>query len=386
MSFTPPPLPAPLSMPALPTPPGIYIPPTPSQQSDPTNNQNTSPPPAKKKYCTNCGDMTHPSKECKEPIMSCGIILYRRLPNHTFQYLMICRRNTIGLVEIIRGRYDVSNVDYIRSLVNVMSQQEIDWVKTATFDELWKIVWREHADNFLKEKKASEDKYVQIYPLMLETINAIRVSYKDPEWGFPKGRRNYKESHKMAAIRELKEETSITPNFYRLHNEPMFEESYVSYDGKHYKNIYYIAQLHHYFNLNEVMRVHHIRTTSYEISEMKLFTLNECLSYIRDYSVEKKTMIMEINHYLQNVNVLSMTHTQSPHIQPPFSYQGYYKNTNNNGHGHTHTYNHNQYNHHSHTTHHNREHHRNTQCDNHRDAHRMSRHTSPRTSHQNHIE
>lgn len=320
---------------ATPFPPGIHI------QGNSNNSvgnavssindipsQQVNQPSSKKKYCTNCGDMSHTSKDCKDPIMSCGIILYRRLPTNELQYLMVCRRNTIGLVEIIRGRYEVSDLNYIRSLVNVMSQQEVNWVKTLTFDELWKIVWREHADNFNKEKKISEEKYIQVYSFIQDTLNALTVSYNDPEWGFPKGRRNYKESHRMAAIRELKEETSISPHNYVLHDNAMFEESYVSYDGKHYKNIYYIGCLRDFFDIEDIMRIHRIRTTSYEISEMKLLSLNDCLKHIRDYSTEKKSMLMEIDHYLHTTgylpNILSNTnHTNSQQLYRQSQYPTY---------------------------------------------------------------
>ncbi len=314
---------------ASPFPPGIHIQGNEhkEQVSCPVNNITNQQvqPSSKKRYCTNCGDMTHTSKDCKDPIMSCGIILYRRLPTNEFQYLMICRRNTIGLVEIIRGRYDVSDLNYIRSLVNVMSQQEVQWVRTKTFDDLWKIVWREHADNFIKEKKISEEKYIQVYSFIQETLDSLSITYSEPEWGFPKGRRNYKESHLMAAIRELKEETSISPHNYVLHNNAMFEESYVSYDGKHYKNIYYIGCLRDYFDIEDIMRVHRIQTTSYEISSMKLLSLNECLTHIRDYNSEKKSMLMEIDHFLHtthynNPNQIQHVENQNRlHIQTHYS-------------------------------------------------------------------
>jgi 8-oxo-dGTP pyrophosphatase MutT (NUDIX family) len=247
------------------------------------------------------------------------------MPDDSFKYLMICRRNTIGLVEIIRGRYEVSNTPYIRALLEVMSVQEVECVRTLSFDALWDIVWREHANNFLKEKKVSEDKYNQIRPFIEQVLSEPRTYYKEPEWGFPKGRRNYKETHRMASIRELKEETSISPHYYALHSEPMFEESYKSYDGKQYKNIYFIGALRDHFDVAEVMRIHFQRTTSYEISAMKLLTMDECMEHIRDYNPEKRSMLREIDHYLRNSSILR--HFNQPRIPKPRHPDEHYMDT-----------------------------------------------------------
>jgi 8-oxo-dGTP pyrophosphatase MutT (NUDIX family) len=262
----------------------------------------------KKKYCTNCGELTHPVKECKQPIMSCGIILYQRYQDNSIEYLMICRRNSIGFVELVRGRYDVSNVAYIRSNVYVMSRAEVEYMKCMTFDELWNIVWLDQAENFQKEKKTAEEKFNLIRPFLMKCIDEYTLPYEDPEWGFPKGRRNYKESHRMAAIRELKEETSISPHFYALHTEPMFEEEYVSYDGKRYKNIYFLGCLREHFRFENLPMPMANSIYHYETSQIKMLTVDECIMHIRPYNTEKRSMIAEIDHYLKNSDILRSFH------------------------------------------------------------------------------
>lgn len=267
----------------------------------------------KKKYCTNCGEFTHPAKECKQPILSCGIVLYKRKMDETIEYLMICRRNTIGFVEIVRGRYEVSNTAYIRSNIYVMTQEEIGWIQTCTFDELWDIVWLDHTDLFHKEKKIAEEKFNMIRPFIMQVIMDNTHPYIEPEWGFPKGRRNYKESHRTAAIRELHEETGISPHFYALHNEPMFEEEYMSYDGKRYKNIYYLGCIRDHFRIDMAKTANMSDTRKYETSNMKLMNVHDCITHIRPYNVEKRSMIMEIDHYLKNSDMLRTFHQNRIH-------------------------------------------------------------------------
>ena len=70
------------------------------------------------------------------------------------------------------------------------------------------------------------------------------MKYKDPEWGFPKGRRNLKERDLQCAVREFEEETDIgRDNIYVLRCIDPLEEDFIGSNKKHYKHIYYIAKL-----------------------------------------------------------------------------------------------------------------------------------------------
>jgi 8-oxo-dGTP pyrophosphatase MutT (NUDIX family) len=189
-----------------------------------------------------------------------------------------------------------------------MTLQEIQWVQTLTFDELWDIVWLDQTDQFQREKKAAEEKFNIVKPIVMSIIAENMNPYIEPEWGFPKGRRNYRESHRTAAIRELHEETGISPHFYALHDEPMFAEEYMSYDGKRYKNIYYLGCIRDHFKIENVKSISQSETRKYETSNMKLMKLDECVAHIRPYNVEKRSMICEIDHYLKNSEMLRTFH------------------------------------------------------------------------------
>ena len=64
-------------------------------------------------FCNNCGKSGHLYHQCKKPITSNGIILFRKT-NGKFQYLMICRKDTLGYVDFLRGKYAIYNYNFIR--------------------------------------------------------------------------------------------------------------------------------------------------------------------------------------------------------------------------------------------------------------------------------
>ena len=54
---------------------------------------------------------------------------------------MICRKDTLGYVDFIRGRYNLINTDYIVNLINVMTTIEKAKILSKNFDDLWKDLW-----------------------------------------------------------------------------------------------------------------------------------------------------------------------------------------------------------------------------------------------------
>ena len=71
-------------------------------------------------FCMNCGKQGHKYKFCRQPIISAGIILYRRRAfTKKIEFLHICRKDTIGYVDFVRGKYRLGDVVYIQKLVKV---------------------------------------------------------------------------------------------------------------------------------------------------------------------------------------------------------------------------------------------------------------------------
>ena len=93
--------------------------------------------------CKNCNKPYHTLKQCKYPITSYGIILFR-LFQHEIQYLMIRRKNSFGYIDFIKGEYNENNLEYLQSLFDEMSIDEkniINECNVDDFDLLWKKMW-----------------------------------------------------------------------------------------------------------------------------------------------------------------------------------------------------------------------------------------------------
>ena len=60
---------------------------------------------------------------CKKPIISLGIILFQKI-NNEFEYLMICRKDSLGYIDFLRGKYLLNDKKYILNLINEMTIKE----------------------------------------------------------------------------------------------------------------------------------------------------------------------------------------------------------------------------------------------------------------------
>ena len=41
-----------------------------------------------------------------------------------YQFLLICRKNTLGFVELIRGKYRLTNIKYIQTIIDQLTLAE----------------------------------------------------------------------------------------------------------------------------------------------------------------------------------------------------------------------------------------------------------------------
>ena len=154
-------------------------------------------------FCNNCGKIGHSYNQCNKPITSLGIIAFNKREG-SLKYLLICRKDSLGYIEFLRGKYPLYNREYIQNLINEMTIDEKNRLLSKTFDELWKSLWGDYVGlQYRNEEKHSRDKFNQIkrgihiydegsYDLEI-MINESETNWETPEWGFPKGRRNYQE-------------------------------------------------------------------------------------------------------------------------------------------------------------------------------------------------
>lgn len=348
-------------------------PPT-SERKIPTSTHPIPPPPPQHQnhsnYCNNCGRNGHGFYECKNPITSYGVIIFR-YANHLItgkkerQYLMIRRRDTISYVDFLRGKYSISNRKYIKNLFKDMTEYEQDQIMTQTFEYLWCELWKNNEPNPYDKIRMSQDKWKKNinkgevtntdttpgeekrvcdsetfapngdrynsydcgkinnkdkfnilqkglifnqkkHFTISELVEEIRKEnqgmnikrWKEPEWGFCKGRRNYKENDYDCAVREMEEETGYSKeSMTAIKNINTFEEIFIGSNFKCYKHKYYLMHM----TFENSLRTGAFEKT--EVSCIKWASITECLALIRGYNIEKKRMIINVDNALNKYTV-----------------------------------------------------------------------------------
>ena len=101
-------------------------------------------------FCKNCGKCGHIYKFCNQPIISLGIVLFKKI-NNTIKYLIIRRKDSIGYVEFIRGKYALNDLKYMKKIINEMSISEKKKILKSNFKELWKNLWMENNNNIVRD-------------------------------------------------------------------------------------------------------------------------------------------------------------------------------------------------------------------------------------------
>jgi 8-oxo-dGTP pyrophosphatase MutT (NUDIX family) len=253
---------------------------------------------SKNSICNNCGRQGHLFHQCKLPVTSYGIIVFRS-STEGIQYLMLRRKNSFGYIDFIRGKYVTNNLEHLQNLFNEMSIQEREEVRSNNFETLWKNMWGDtHLGSQYKgEEIASQKKFESLKvsePSMLDLLIENATSkWKETEWEFPKGRRNYQEKDLECALREFEEETGISKkDIIIIENVIPFEEVFIGSNHKSYKHKYFLA----YSNKSNDLLNNFQKT---EVSKLEWKTLEECLEAIRPYNLEKKQLIININKVLE---------------------------------------------------------------------------------------
>ena len=256
--------------------------------------------------CNNCGKSGHVYNNCKVPITSYGIISFRKRTN--IEYLLICRKDSLGYVDFIRGKYPLYNKKYIQNLVDEMTMQEKNNILTKNFDYLWKNLWFvDDSIQYRLDEKSSRNKFEQIKRgIQLNDVDKYdiesliknsKTKWETPEWGFPKGRRNYGEKDIQTGIREWTEETGYPSNSVNIISNILpFDEYFVGSNFKSYKHKYYLAYIKDNFSNDNYQKS--------EVSQMKWLSYEDCLKYIRPYNLERIEILNKINIILKNYSLI----------------------------------------------------------------------------------
>jgi 8-oxo-dGTP pyrophosphatase MutT (NUDIX family) len=252
--------------------------------------------------CINCGNTRHLYRQCRVPITSNGIIDI----DDEGRYLMICRKKTLGYVDFIRGKYNLQSVDHLKNLIFEMTVGEKTMILSKSFDELWVDLWNTPLDGGSEEFISREKFYTirngctikQEFITLRQLVEECTSSWEEPEWGFPKGRRNQHESDYSCALREYEEETGYDKNdLIVLSNVLPYEEVFTGSNYKSYKHKYFIAKSNH--------RLQKRPFQDNEVSDLKWVTYEEAISMIRPYNVERKRLLEMVHSSLKDYMIIS---------------------------------------------------------------------------------
>jgi 8-oxo-dGTP pyrophosphatase MutT (NUDIX family) len=272
-------------------------------------------------YCNNCGKNGHLFHQCKSAIISYGVISFRENPtkNNTREYLLIRRKDTLGFVDFMRGKYSIYNKEYILNMIKQMTNDEKLRLITDPFSKLWEDLWGTSisskslessrvVDQYKTEEYVSRNKFdslrlgiytkIDCYTLE-ELVRSTMPIWTEAEWGFPKGRRNYQERDYDCAVREFCEETGYSLNkLVPLKNIQPFEEIFTGSNYKSYKHKYYVTYMKYEDTLS------HRKIQASEVSESRWMSVELCYDAIRSYNVEKKRLLSAVERLLSE-NYLS---------------------------------------------------------------------------------
>lgn len=239
-------------------------------------------------------------------LTSYGVIVYR-INKNIKEYLMVRRKNSFGYIDFICGKYSLQNIHQIKNIISEMSLEEKNNLLTMTFEELWYNLWENNNTKYKNEENASIKKFESLKSgisykneivTLSKLINESTSSWKETEWEFPKGKKNYQEHEIMCAIREFEEETgNDSSKLFIIENLAPFEETFMGTNNKTYKNKYFIGYIKD--NINKLDNFQ-----KNEISKIEWKTLENCLKSIRPYHFEKKQLIININSILNKYQII----------------------------------------------------------------------------------
>lgn len=247
--------------------------------------------------CGNCGTYGHIHRNCNKPILSLGIIAFKTINDENY-YLMIRRKDTLGYIEFIRGKYDVYDINYVIKLFKEMTNEEINRILENNFDFLWKELWMENKKKISNEYKISKRNFLKIKKYdIFNIIKIIGIFWDETEWGFPKGRRNLKETNINCALREFTEETGYEEKDIKIiNNVGLIEEDFYGSNNIHYKHLYFIAESQ---NEKEPKIDNTNKLQMSEVSNIGWFPYEKALELLRPYNKEKKQVLTNIEFFLK---------------------------------------------------------------------------------------
>jgi 8-oxo-dGTP pyrophosphatase MutT (NUDIX family) len=299
--------------------------------------------------CSNCGGTGHGFRMCVEPVSSYGVLVFRWISRSELwpqpaefckdvinptgvtglipQVLMIQRKDSLGFMDIMRGKYKINDPDYIRTQLRGMTEKEREKLRSMDFEEIWHELWgtdNESTQRYAHDRVNSKQKLAELRAgvqlvsgekyCLADLLRQEPVLYTTPEWGFPKGRRDPHESDIKCAFRELEEETSISEKeLLKVINIQPFIEQFYGSNNIHYRHTYYIAQYVGERTISyDALNVEMAR----EIGNLTWKPLDEAVLLLRPENIEKRGILLQLANLLRNYSpVLRFSLVAKPLMQ-----------------------------------------------------------------------
>jgi len=283
--------------------------------------------------CSNCGGSGHIFRQCVEPVSSYGVLVFRwvgsspawtqsselckdnrsptGLVNIVPEVLMIQRKDSLGFMDIMRGKYKVNEPEYIKKQLRGMTEKERNRLLNDSFEDIWHDLWgsdMESSQRYAHDRIISKQKFTELRAgietakgdtyTLADLLRQEPKFYETPEWGFPKGRRDPYETDIQCAFRELEEETGITEDeLWKVVNiAPLIEQFYGSNDI-HYRHSYYLAQ---YIGSRSISFDILNSEMAREIGNLAWKPMDEALTLLRPDNIEKRGILIHLSNLLRN--------------------------------------------------------------------------------------
>ncbi len=292
------------------------------------------------KHCSNCGTPGHSYRECQSPITSFGTLLFRvsspqwsqestltKQSNSItgfegvgpeIEILLIQRRDSLGYVDLLRGKYSIHDVDYIKKQIAGMTDEERKKIVERDFEDLWAEMWGSESNDaqYKKDKENSKNKLMALREgitldisgttkTLADFVRECTVHWDTPEWGFPKGRRDGSESDLDCALREMKEETGLQYDQVQvIYNLEPLSETFQGSNRVNYCHKYFVIYVKDGSQVKYEPSNPHMRR---EIGNLGWFRLPDAFQKIRSENLEKREILTKLGFLLR---------TYSPILHP----------------------------------------------------------------------
>jgi 8-oxo-dGTP pyrophosphatase MutT (NUDIX family) len=283
----------------------------------------------KPNICTNCGGSGHQFRGCIAPVTSYGVIMVRPprgfdvaaalaataglvtgMENQALEFLLIQRRDSLGFIELMRGKYKPNDIDYIRLHLGGITKEEREKYRQGPFEELWNGMWgMDHSHLYKNEYEIAKAKWETIHTGVTDvngrlwTIDSILETVGEapltPEWGFPKGRRDAQESDYVCAMREMYEETGVHESqVIPIQNLEPLVESFFGSNHVHYCHKYFVVWVPPEIKVEFTTENDHMRR---EIGDIRWLPLNQALNCLRPENIEKREVLLKAASLFRNL-------------------------------------------------------------------------------------